>query len=63
MLNHLPFDITFVDKDDTVKYFSHGKERIFERTKAGRKVANCHPPGSVHIVEKSLLILKQERRM
>lgn len=53
MLNALPFDITFVDKDDTVKYFSQGKERIFTRTKAiiGRKVANCHPPGSVHVVE------------
>lgn len=56
MLNALPFDITFVDKDDTVKYFSQGAERIFTRTKAiiGRKVANCHPPGSVHIVEQIL---------
>ena len=45
MLNTLPFDITFVDKDDLVKYFSQGKERIFARTKAiiGRDVANCHP--------------------
>lgn len=52
LLNTLPFDITFVDKDDTVKYFSQGKERIFARTKAiiGRKVTNCHPPASVHIV-------------
>jgi DUF438 domain-containing protein len=56
MLDALPFDITFVDKDDTVKYFSQGKDRIFVRTKAviGRKVANCHPPASVHIVEKLL---------
>jgi DUF438 domain-containing protein len=54
MLDTLPFDITFVDKDDTVKYFSQGAERIFPRTKAviGRKVSNCHPPASVHIVEK-----------
>jgi len=53
MLNSLPFDITFVDKNDTVKYFSQGKERIFPRTKAiiGRNVSNCHPPASVHIVE------------
>lgn len=52
LLNHLPFDITFIDKDDVVKYFSHGKERIFPRTKAviGRTVQNCHPPGSVHVV-------------
>lgn len=54
MLNTLPFDITFVDKDGAVKYFSQGKERIFPRTKAiiGRQVHNCHPPASVHIVEK-----------
>lgn len=54
MLNTLPFDVTFVDKDDTVRYFSDGKERIFPRTKAaiGRKVSNCHPPASVAVVEK-----------
>ncbi len=48
----LPFDVTFVDKDDTVRYFSPGKERIFERSRAilGRKVQYCHPPKSVHIV-------------
>ncbi len=54
VLNSLPFDITFVDKNDLVKYFSEGKERTFPRTKAiiGRNVSNCHPPASVHIVEK-----------
>ena len=54
MLNTLPFDITFVNKDDVVRYFSEGKERTFPRTKAiiGRNVSNCHPPASVHIVEK-----------
>jgi hypothetical protein len=53
MLNHLPFDITFVGKDDKVRYFSQGPERIFPRTKTiiGRDVSNCHPPASVHIVE------------
>lgn len=53
MLNHIPGDFTFVDKDNIVKYFSHGKERIFARTKAiiGRTVENCHPPKSAHIVE------------
>ena len=47
-------DITFVDKDDIVRYFSQGSERIFPRTKSviGRTVSNCHPPASVHIVEK-----------
>jgi hypothetical protein len=53
LLNTLPFDITFVDSEDTVRYFSQGTDRIFARTKAiiGRKVAHCHPPASVHIVE------------
>jgi len=52
----LPLDLTFVDKDDNVRYFSHGKDRIFERSKAilGRKVQFCHPPSSVHVVEKIL---------
>ncbi len=54
MLDTLPVDVTFVDKEGVVKYFTQGKERIFPRTKAviGRKVANCHPPASVHVVEK-----------
>lgn len=53
LLNALPFDITFVNKDDVVKYFSEGKDRAFPRTRAiiGRNVSNCHPPASVHIVE------------
>jgi len=52
MLNNLPLDFTFVDKEDKVRFFSHGKDRIFQRTKAilGRDVQYCHPPGSVHIV-------------
>ncbi len=56
VMNTIPFDITFVDKDDTVKYFSHGRERIFARTRAiiGRKVQLCHPPSSVHIVNQIL---------
>lgn len=60
LLNTLPIDITFVDKDDTVRYFSQGKDRIFARTTTviGRKVQNCHPPQSVHIVEKILATFK-----
>lgn len=56
LFNALPFDITFVDKDDTVKFFSHGEDRIFQRNKAilGRKVQFCHPPSSVHMVEQIL---------
>ncbi|WNS42094.1 DUF438 domain-containing protein [Paenibacillus sp. MMS20-IR301] len=56
LMNHLPVDLTFIDENDVVRYFSHGKERIFARTKAviGRTVQNCHPPQSVHVVEKLL---------
>ncbi|MGD8441416.1 MAG: DUF438 domain-containing protein, partial [Holophagae bacterium] len=48
----LPVDLTFVDADDRVRYFSEGADRVFERSKAilGRKVHHCHPPKSVHIV-------------
>ncbi|NLC45137.1 MAG: DUF438 domain-containing protein [Clostridiales bacterium] len=64
MLNSLPVDITFVDKNDTVKYFSQGKERIFARTKSviGRSVENCHPPASVHIVAKIVEDLRSGKK-
>jgi uncharacterized protein len=64
MFNTLPVDITFVDKDGAVKYFSQGKERIFARPKTiiGRQVQNCHPPASVHIVEKIVDDLRAGRK-
>ncbi|AIQ66357.1 DUF438 domain-containing protein [Paenibacillus graminis] len=64
VLNHLPVDLTFIDENDVVRYFSHGKERIFARTKAviGRTVQNCHPPQSVHVVEKLLADFKAGRK-
>ncbi len=56
VLNTLPVDITFVDKNDKVKYFSQGKERIFDRNRSilNRDVKMCHPPSSVHIVDQIL---------
>lgn len=59
----LPVDITFVDKDDKVKFFSLGPDRIFVRNRAiiGRDVRMCHPPASVHIVEKILDDFKANR--
>ncbi|MCI0512697.1 DUF438 domain-containing protein [candidate division KSB1 bacterium] len=56
LLNTIPFDLTLVDAGDTVRFFTQGKERIFTRSRAilGRKVQYCHPPASVHIVEKIL---------
>lgn len=54
MLNGLPLDISFVDENDKVLYYSGGKERLFPRSPGviGRKVMNCHPPKSAHIVQK-----------
>lgn len=53
MLNNLPLDISFVDENDEVRYYSGGKERLFPRSPGiiGRKVQNCHPPKSAHIVQ------------
>jgi hypothetical protein len=50
----LPVDLTFVDSDDRVAFFSEGKDRIFARSPSiiGRKVQNCHPPQSVEVVER-----------
>jgi len=64
ILNSLPVDITFVDKEDTVRYFSQSKERIFPRTKAviGRKVQQCHPEKSIHIVNQILDDFRNGRR-
>jgi DUF438 domain-containing protein len=52
----LPIDLTFVDKDDKVKFFSLGPDRIFTRNRAilGRDVRMCHPPSSVHVVDQIL---------
>jgi hypothetical protein len=53
MLRALPVDITFVDENDEVRYFTQGETRIFQRSPAiiGRKVQNCHPPQSVDKVQ------------
>ena len=60
---HLPVDITFVDKNDKVRFFSHSPNRVFERNRSiiGRDVRMCHPPGSVHIVEQILDDVKSGR--
>lgn len=64
ILNTLPLDITFVDKDDKVKYFSQGAERIFQRNRAilNRDVRLCHPPASAHIVDKIIDDFKTGRQ-
>lgn len=64
ILNTIPFDLTFVDSDDTVRYFTRGRERIFARNRAilGRKVQMCHPPSSAHIVQRILDDFRSGRR-
>ncbi|NOQ40092.1 MAG: DUF438 domain-containing protein [Anaerolineales bacterium] len=64
ILNTLPVDMTFVDKDDKVKYFSQGAERVFNRTRAilNRDVRYCHPPASAHIVDKIIEDFKSGRQ-
>lgn len=64
LLNTIPFDLTFVDRDDTVRFFTQGTERIFARNRAilGRKVQHCHPPSSVDVVEKILSDFKSCRQ-
>jgi hypothetical protein len=54
ILNTLPLDLTFVDADDRVAFFSEGRDRIFARNRAiiGRRVQDCHPPASMHIVQR-----------
>lgn len=64
ILNSLPVDITFVDHEDKVRYFSKGDERIFVRTKAiiGREVINCHPEKSYAVVNKILTDFREGKR-
>ncbi len=60
LLNNLPVDITMIDENDKVCFFSNPKERFFPRSKAiiGRSVQNCHPPESVHIVDELVQAFK-----
>jgi PAS domain S-box-containing protein len=64
LLDSLPVDITFVDKEDAVKYFSKAEKRVFVRTKAiiGRKVQLCHPQKSIHIVNKIVEAFKKGKK-
>jgi DUF438 domain-containing protein len=60
----LPVDLTFVDADDRVAFFSEGPNRVFARSRAiiGRKVQNCHPPRSVDVVDRILNDFREGRQ-
>jgi len=64
VLDSLPIDISFIDKEDRVKYFNKAEGRIFVRTKAviGRKVQLCHPQKSVHVVNRILEAFKTGKK-
>ncbi len=64
ILGALPVDITLVDENDKVAYFSRPKERIFPRSAAviGRDVRNCHPSDSVHVVMAIIEAFKKGER-
>jgi len=56
--------VTFVDENDTVRYYSDTPERIFPRSPGiiGRAVQNCHPPKSVHIVNNIVQSFKNKTK-
>jgi len=61
LFNHLPVDITYVDENNRVQFFSTPEKRIFPRTKAiiGREVSKCHPPESVHVVNQIVELFRK----
>jgi PAS domain S-box-containing protein len=64
IFNHLPIDMTFVDAQDRVQFFSESPDRIFVRSRAviGRSVQLCHPKKSVHVVEEILNDFRSGKR-
>ena len=64
IVDTLPVEISFVDKDDTVRYFNKEGKRIFPRSRAiiGRKVQNCHPQKSLHVVNRILDDFRNKKR-
>ncbi|MEG0455209.1 MAG: PAS domain-containing protein, partial [Bacteroides sp.] len=53
LFRHMPVDISFVDENELVAFYTDTPHRVFPRSKGviGREVRNCHPPKSVHLVE------------
>lgn len=65
LLNALPLELTFIDAEDTVKYYNNGpEEKIFMRTKSalGRHAENCHPPKSVAFMKQLVADLKSGKK-
>ena len=64
MLVNLPVDISFVDENDKVMFYSNNKERLFPRSPGviGREVQNCHPQKSVDTVNKIVKSFKNKEK-
>ena len=64
VLKSLPIDVSFVDAEDKVMYYSDSPHRVFPRSPGiiGRSVQNCHPPKSVAVVERILESFKRKEK-
>lgn len=60
IFKHLPMDLSFVDENELVKFYSDTKHRVFPRSPGviGRAVQNCHPKDSVYMVEEIIRAFK-----
>lgn len=67
ILNHLPLEITFVNKDDVFQYYNDNvpaDEMVFKRTPSqiGRNVELRHPPKVLDKVKKTFNLLRSGER-
>jgi PAS domain S-box-containing protein len=64
LFNALPVEVSFVDENDQVRYFSKNGNRIFPRSKGilGLKVQKCHPEKSLQKVLQILEAFKSGKR-
>lgn len=64
IFDSLPVDLSFVDENNKVRFFTRPKDRIFPRSPAviGRDVKNCHPSESVHVVNEIIDEFRQGRK-
>lgn len=64
MLDVMPVEISFIDENDQVKYFNKNGNRIFPRPRSvlDKKVQQCHPAKSIHIVERILRDFRNKKR-
>ena len=64
LIDTLPLEMSFIDADDRVRYYSKGNKRVFKRSPAviGKKVQNCHPSKSLDKVNAILDDFKAKKR-